>query len=206
MNLLEPVRDYYEAKLREHGPTPGGVDWNGEASQSVRFDVLRKVIRARAGEPFSIDDYGCGYGAFVDHLVREGFATAGYLGIDVSPEMVVEARKRHPEHRFAVGNVSSRIADYAVASGVFNVALETDRIDWQGYILQTLDAMHAATTKGFAFNCLTSYSDPGFMRPHLYYGDPCFFFDHCKRRYSRQVALLHDYGLYEFTILVSKDV
>ena len=52
---------------------------------------------------------------------------------------------------------------------------------------------------------LTSYSDPDRMRPDLYYGDPCRLFDHCKRRYSRHVALLHDYGLYEFTILVRLD-
>ena len=43
---------------------------------------------------------------------------------------------------------------------------------------------------------------PERMRPDLYYADPCRLFDHCKRRYSRHVALLHDYGLYEFTILV----
>jgi hypothetical protein len=49
---------------------------------------------------------------------------------------------------------------------------------------------------------LTSYSDPGRMRPDLYYGDPREYFDLCKRKYSRHVALLHDYGLYEFTIIV----
>ena len=42
------------------------------------------------------------------------------------------------------------------------------------------------------------------MRPDLYYADPCELFDRCKRRYSRNVALLHDYDLYEFTILVRK--
>ena len=40
------------------------------------------------------------------------------------------------------------------------------------------------------------------MRPDLFYADPCWLFDQCKRRHSRDVALLHDYGLYEFTILV----
>ena len=49
---------------------------------------------------------------------------------------------------------------------------------------------------------LTTYSDAEKMRPDLYYGDPTFFFDHCKRNYSRNVALLHDYELYDFTILV----
>ena len=41
--------------------------------------------------------------------------------------------------------------------------------------------------------------------PHasdLYYADPRAFFDRCKRTSRGDVALLHDYGLYEFTILV----
>jgi hypothetical protein len=58
--------------------------------------------------------------------------------------------------------------------------------------------------RGFAFNMLTSYSDADRMRSDLHYGDPCRFFDYCKRTYSKQVALLHDYGLYEFTVLVRK--
>ena len=28
---------------------------------------------------------------------------------------------------------------------------------------------------------------------------PRAYFDHCKRAFSRHVALLHDYGLWEFT-------
>jgi hypothetical protein len=56
--------------------------------------------------------------------------------------------------------------------------------------------------KGMAFNALTSYSDPEFMKPDLYYPDPLQVFDFCKRNLSKQVALLHDYGIYDFTILV----
>ena len=56
----------------------------------------------------------------------------------------------------------------------------------------------------FAFNCLTSYSDPERMQPYLYYSDPLRLFDHCKRRYARDVALWHDYGAYEFMIVVRK--
>ena len=33
-----------------------------------------------------------------------------------------------------------------------------------------------------------------------------FFFDFCKRNFSRNVALLHDYGLYDFTIIVRKNI
>ena len=55
---------------------------------------------------------------------------------------------------------------------------------------------------GFTFNSLTSHSAADKMRDYLYYADPYALFDLCKRRYSRHVASLLDYGLYEFTILV----
>ena len=69
---------------------------------------------------------------------------------------------------------------------------------------RTLNELDRTSRLGFAFNCLTSYSDADKKRDYLYYADPCKLFDLCKRRYSKQVALLHDYGLYEFTILVRK--
>ena len=89
-----------------------------------------------------------------------------------------------------------------VASGIFNVRLTTPVAEWEGYVFRTIDRLAALARRGFGFNALTSYSDPERMRPDLYYPDPCRLFDHCKRRHSRHVALLHDYGLYEFTILV----
>ena len=62
----------------------------------------------------------------------------------------------------------------------------------------------STNSKCAEYNLLTKYSDKEFMQSYLYYADPCALFDLCKRRYSRHVALLHDYGLYEFTILVRK--
>jgi hypothetical protein len=206
MSHLNAVREYYEDKLREYGATPRGVDWNGETSQLVRFNELSKVIVEGGAGVFSLDDYGCGYGAYLDYLHERGFNHLDYLGLDVSADMVKEARRLHTKGAFEVRSTSPRVADYAVASGIFNVALDQKRAAWEQYIKDTLDALHAATKRGFAFNCLTSYSDAEYRRPHLYYGDPCFYFDHCKRRYSGQVALLHDYGLYEFTIIVRKGV
>jgi SAM-dependent methyltransferase len=206
MNLLDTIRDYYDSKLRENDATPRGVDWNGKDSQFVRFDALTQLVNVFPKESFSIDDYGCGYGAYVEYLRQRGFTEADYLGLDISAEMVGKARQQYPECNFTVGKKSPRIADYAVASGIFNVALQLDRDDWLRYILTTLDSINEATSRGFAFNCLTSYSDTEFMRPHLYYGDPCFFFDYCKRHYSRNVAMLHDYGLFEFTIIVRKGI
>jgi SAM-dependent methyltransferase len=204
-DLLGEVSDYYDARLAEHGATPRGVDWNGAESQRLRFEQLARVIREPEG--FSVNDLGCGYGALAEYLA-EGGREFRYTGCDVSPAMVAAAHARvgsHPGVRFVVASVPPESADYGIASGIFNVRVGRDTAEWEGYIDATLDDLDRTSLRGFAFNCLTSYSDPERMQPHLYYADPARLFDRCKRRYSRNVALLHDYGLYEFTLLVRKD-
>ena len=96
-------------------------------------------------------------------------------------------------------------SDYIVASGIFNVKNKTSESEWLHYILNTIEMMNQKSKKGFAFNILTKYSDKEYMKDYLYYADPLFLFDYCKRNFSKNVALLHDYYLYEFTILVKKE-
>jgi SAM-dependent methyltransferase len=201
--LLDDVAQYYAGRLREFGATPAGVDWRDEASQRTRFEQLLKAIED-GGE--SVLDLGCGYGALLGFLREQRFPGT-YHGLDVVPEMIAAAKARHSDDArasFAVGSLPGRAADYVLASGIFNVRRRRGDPEWQDYVEATLAEMDRAARHGFAFNCLTSYSDPERMRDDLYYGDPCHYFDLCKRCYSRDVALLHDYGLWEFTIIVRK--
>lgn len=203
--LLAEVASYYSDKLAEHGETPRGVDWNGEEGQTLRFEQLLRIARDPSA-PLSINDLGCGYGALLDHLETR-YDVASYLGVDISDDMVRAARERHrnlSHARFIASSEPTALADYGVASGIFNVRLGRDDREWLQHLEATLESLHRTSRKGFAFNCLTSYSDADKKRDYLYYADPCRIFDLCKRRYSPQVALLHDYGLYEFTILVRK--
>jgi len=201
---LDEVERYYSAKLQQHGATARGVDWSSEASQETRFEQLARIIDR--GEPFTLNDLGCGYGALFDYLAAR-FRDFAYRGVDVSEPMIRAAAERHPGEARAAFSVGARCpgtADFSVASGIFNVRLNADPTLWGRHVEETLDHLHAVSVHGFAFNSLTSYSDADKMRPDLYYADPCRLFDHCKRRYSGRVALLHDYGLWEFTILVRK--
>lgn len=203
-NLLRKVASYYGDKLSRHGTTPQGVDWNGESGQLLRFAQLTRVVES--GDHFTLNDLGCGYGALVDFL-STSYGSFGYTGYDVSPEMVAAARERYPHRQavsFSVGAVPLAPANYGVASGIFNVRMGIGNEEWLEYVLSTLDLLDQTSLDGFAFNCLTSYSDPERMRADLFYADPCQLFDLCKRRYSKEVALLHDYGLYEFTIIVRR--
>jgi len=202
--VLESVERYYSRKVEAHGPTPRGVDWNSPESQRLRFEQLVKICDP--GQPFTINDYGCGYGAFATYLREQGYEFE-YAGYDISSKMIAEAEELHAGAeglRFFADESALGEADYTVASGIFNVRLETGEGAWREYVLHTLDKIARLSRRGFAFNVLTSYSDKEFMRPDLYYADPLVLFDHCKRRHSRFVSLLHDYPLYEFTMLVRK--
>lgn len=201
---LGQISRYYTEKLLAHGASAQGVDWNGAESQRLRFDQL---VRVCGPEPdFQLNDIGCGYGAFFDYLWSLG-RKCDYLGVDISQAMIEKAGPLHagqPRCRFLAGQRADRQADYTVASGIFNVRLSAGNREWHEHLVKTLDEMDAASRRGFAFNCLTKYSDAQHMQDYLFYADPCELFDRCKTRYSRNVALLHDYGLYEFTILVRK--
>ena len=203
--ILGKVGRYYSGRLEVHGATARGVDWNSTESQQLRFVQLLKICDCRA--PFSVNDYGCGYGALVDHLLESGYSFR-YCGFDISSQMIAKARELHAamsQATFVNEESSLTPADYTVASGIFNVKLQASATEWERYMLRTLEAINGLSGKGFAFNVLTKYSDPEFMRPDLYYADPLFLFDYCKAKFSRFVSLIHDYPLYEFTILVRKE-
>ena len=195
---------HYQDKFAEHGATALGVDWNGPQSQSLQFAQLLKLLPEEGG--FSINDFGCGYGALVE-VLQARWPGVRYRGCDLNPDMIAAARQRHAGQEMIVFEVAERPlrqADYGVASGIFTLRLGRSDSQCFSDMQNSLDALHATSHIGFAFNTLTSYSDADRMRDYLYYPNPCALFDLCKRRYARDVSLLHDYGLYACTLLVRK--
>jgi SAM-dependent methyltransferase len=174
-------------------------------AQEVRFLQLAKVIsKAR---DFTILDYGCGYGAYADYLDKLGFEFTKFYGFDILESAVTKASTLHhqPDKYFFTTNIKKiPMVDFAIASGVFNIRLNATHQQWTDYVLQCLQQINKLSQFGFASNFLTKYSDPEKMSARLYYADPCLIFDYCKTHFSRNVALLHDYQLYDFTIIVKK--
>src|SRR4051812_18233349 len=142
--LRDSVRTYYTGKLERHGPTPLGVDWPNAISQQLRFVQLLKLCDFDCA--FSLNDFGCGYGALLEFLAaRHGGAAIDYRGIDLSPAMIAAARKcwaGRPDTTFAVGSQCGRPADYSLASGIFNVRLGHPVAAWESYVEQVLTDLH----------------------------------------------------------------
>jgi SAM-dependent methyltransferase len=204
--IVAKIEDYYTQKLKQHGPVPQGVDWNGAASQNLRFDQLTKII-APESKPVSLLDFGCGYGALLTYLNNKKL-NINYAGFDISKEMINAATNIHSATNSTWTSDENDLSqyDYVIASGVFNIMEQTPSTEWEQYVIDTLSQIDKRAKKGFSFNLLTNYSDIEKMRKNLYYASPSKYFDHCKTVYSKSVALLHDYQLYEFTILVRKNI
>lgn len=200
--ILQRVGRYYAGRLAEHGPGPRGVDWNGEESQRLRHAQFLRLFQAEPAA--SILDLGCGYGDFLGFLRAQGHA-GPYAGWDVAPEMIAAARELHGEdadRSWHIGAVPNTAGDYAIASGVLNVKGEVAEADWSAYADEVIDVLARSGRRGFGFNVLSLSSDPEKRRSHLFYADPARMLRHCLDRYGRHVALLQDYGLWEFTLLV----
>ena len=204
-NIINDVNNYYSEKILSFGATPKGVDWNGIESQEKRFQQLTKVIEKENNENYTLLDYGCGFGSLLSYLETNNFTSIRYVGYDISDEMLKKAKEEHDSQGTWVNTLDENLKyDYVVASGLFNVKLNQNILDWENYVINTLDKINSISSKGFAFNILTSYSDHEFLKDYLYYASPEYYFKHCKLNYSKQVSLLHDYDLYEFTIIIRK--
>ena len=204
--ILDNVNQYFDDKLKTHGTDAKGVDWNSNQAREIRFDQLVKIVDPDSS--FSMLDYGAGYGAFYDYLIQKDYKVRLYYGYDILESMIEEGRKQHGEDTniiFTTDLADCPQVDYVSACGVFNMKLNADYDQWTNYVIKCLHEIDQLALRGFSVNFLTKYSDVDRMRDDLYYADPGYLFDYCKQNFSRNVALLHDYEVYDFTLLVRKN-
>lgn len=85
------------------------MSWNPAQYLKFAGHRLRPAVdllsRVPIDQPATVYDLGCGAGQTVS-LLAARFPGAQVLGIDSSPEMLADARKAFPEHRFTAGNIA----------------------------------------------------------------------------------------------------
>jgi SAM-dependent methyltransferase len=198
------VLTYYTEQVLRHGATPLGVDWSDARTQELRFAQLLTLCDFTAG--FELNDVGCGYGALCSYLARCHPSTEiDYLGIDLSPAMIREAGRgagHLRKTRFAVGNASPRVADYSIASGIFNVKLDASPRRWEQFVAYTLAGLRASSKRGFAVNFKTRNRDNHRAPAGLYVTSPKAWIRFCEQQFGWTAEPLQGYGLDEFTLLV----
>jgi hypothetical protein len=198
------IADYYTGKVKKFGATPLGVDWTCVPTQEMRFVQLLKLCDFTAA--FSLNDLGCGYGALVSYLDwRHPGCTIDYLGVNLSQAMLRRARRLWRDRSnasFAHGHASPRLADYSVASGIFNVQLDQPRDVWERFIAATLDQLHRTSRHGFSVNFIKAPAAgiPG--RYGVYSTLPTCWARQCAAQFGATTEVVDGYGLQEFTLIV----
>jgi SAM-dependent methyltransferase len=198
------IESYYGALARRFGATPQGVDWTCRPTQELRFVKLLRLCDF--SQPLSINDIGCGYGALAGFITRRHpRARVDYLGVDLSPDMINQARlglaAKRADVRFEAGSQASRTADYSLASGIFNVQLDIPAADWEVSVRRTLVQMAATSKRGFAANFLSANRSS--LAQGLYAADPSIWAAFCESEFNAKVTVVSGYGMPEFTLLVT---
>lgn len=199
MSIVEKaaIIHYHRRRIGEyeHG-TVGALGYRGEDSQGKRFEVLAAVGDVSG---CSVLDVGCGHGDLKGYLDTK-FHGYSYVGIDMVPEFVAEARSlygQRPSCYFCLADFAEAElprADYVFACGVF--AYRCASADFH---LAMVERMYAAAGKAFAFNMLDAAVFP--EHPLLAGHDAQRVVEFCERL-SPRVELVRGYLEDDFTVLM----
>lgn len=201
----EDIARYYRARVIRHGATPEGVDWRCAPTQQLRFVQLLKILESPG--PHSLNDLGCGWGALRAFLAQKRqWHRVDYLGVDLVAEMVAKAQALWPrdKKRFVQGSRLPRVADYSLASGIFNVRLELPLGHWELFVEAALRDLHNNSRYGFAVNFMAPLPAGMDSPPQLYRPDIARWASFCETELSGRVERVSGYGLREETLLVRR--
>ncbi len=148
--------NFYSANLEHHGPnSTASLYWSDLYEQQKRFEVL---CQERDLNGKKILDYGCGLGDFYGFLKKK-YKNFSYIGIDVVPNFIMEARLKYPMAKFEVsdiGEVKRDSFDYVLASGVFSFKID----NYEKVYFSKIKKMYEVAREGVAFNMLNKECHP----------------------------------------------
>lgn len=197
------MREHHTEVFLKYGTTPKGVDWGAkEADTLLRYDKMLEVIRPEdRTRRVKLLDVGCGYGGLLDRIHVRGLDIE-YAGIDIVPEMIVEARKRHPSIRFETGDIFEAKDlggyDYLVCNGILTQMLDIPIGKMDEFARSLVRRMYELCSEGVAFNMMSNRVN--FMVSNLFYKSPVEVLNWCMTELTPNVRLDHAYPLYEFMV------
>ncbi|MDQ6991692.1 MAG: class I SAM-dependent methyltransferase [Mariprofundaceae bacterium] len=187
------IIDKHRDSFTRHGYHPCALYWSGKDIQDIRFQVSAD-IGIQDGD--SILDVGCGFGDFKCWAEKKEL-TLDYTGIDLSPDLLAEAEKRHPDAKFLEGDLfdmtfENENFDWVILSGALNEQLN----DKSAYAKRVIQRMYRLCRKGVAFNML----DGRYLQAHdLHSQNPEYMLRYCQDLQAK-CELHDDYLKNDFSI------
>jgi SAM-dependent methyltransferase len=198
---------HYERCLEAYGTGARAVDWKDEAAARTRYGAMHGLFAHETG-PVSVLDFGCGLGAFKDHLDATDGPAVAYDGLDLSPAFAAQTRARHPGvtvHCFDVLEDDTPLPDYdyAVMNGIFTRREPLSHDEMLDYLARLAGVVFRHCRRGLAFNVMAHAVD--WKADALFHPTPTELADLIAAHLSRHFVLRNDYGLYESTCYVYRE-
>lgn len=204
-DVLVNVAHTFNLGIRTFGAHHKALAWHDAERMQRRFDIFAGLIMDIPEErPISVNDHGCGYGAMFDSFKNlKAMKHGRYYGYDISPDMIVEARKRIPDPRaeFLVSHVATEEADYSFVSGTWNMKMWAKNDEWRDFVYENLRDLWSKTRVALGFNMLST-TNPAHHEETLYYADPAHMIEFCRRELSPNVRRVDRLEPREFVVFL----
>jgi SAM-dependent methyltransferase len=198
MKEVIKVKQHFQENYERHGVAPEALSWKGKGAAHQRF---RQIWAEIDFNDKSVLDIGCGFGEMGRFLAKR-YENVDYLGIDIVPEFIEEAKKQNPNLKFEVKDVFSdeieQKYDVVIASGVLNSNVG----DNMKYRKRGIKRMYKLAKKVFVFNMLGGHPQPeNKSDSNVWYADSLEILEYCLSL-TRRVLLRHHYNPRDFTIFM----
>lgn len=205
----EKVVQHYEKCFEKHGPTHLGVDWPKQADLDTRFKVMTDII-LRRHYPCTLLDFGCGAGLLLEWIKRKWYgASVEYIGCDLSHKFIDYCKTKFPEEQFVQLDVIKEEEklpefDYAILNGVFTMKIDLTHEEMWAVFTEVITKVFKKAKRGVAFNLMSKQVD--WERKDLFHVSLDDLASFLTKNLSRHFVIKNDYGLYEYTVYLYKEV
>ena len=196
----EKIATRYQERIRQVGHGPAAIG-EPKGRQGYYFDFLLQFEGMRPDD--SIIDIGCGYGDLYGYLRSKGWR-GDYLGVDIVPDLIDEAKRRYPEARFKIQDIQEeKVAepfDWCICCHA--LTSDTQKTPFLTHAGEMLRLMWNSCRRGLVFNMLSplaDYTNPIHARPPI--GAVVDLVTSLTGRFT----LRHDYMPFEYAVYAYKE-
>ncbi|MFO7822179.1 MAG: class I SAM-dependent methyltransferase [Lentisphaeria bacterium] len=171
------IRAHYEHRVIPGRDSYDVLDWGSREAQLARFHVLVDILLENKfptpseAAPSRLLDVGCGLSDLCTLLQKLKF-DIDYVGVDIVPAIIKEARRRHPERKLLLADIfqeepfQAESFSAVFCSGTFNLEMGNNDI----FLLHAMDRMLPLVSDCVIVNLLHVRTAEKY--DHCHYYDP----------------------------------
>lgn len=153
----------YKQMLTEKGSVDAAIGYGNSVSQQQRhLSIIRHLFGGR--KDFGVLEIGCGVGGTLQDMIDQKVPFEHYMGVDVMPEFLQEAKKRFVDHRdrtmFVFGDMTilhhNPPVDFIIVCGAFDYLVGSQEETLE-FIKSSVRAMYRKCNIGIGFDFFLPY-------------------------------------------------